>query len=187
MGAGRGWPGRCIGWNAWEGRSLPRDAPPWSCPDHHPKAPASQSQGPLTHWQSLGAHGPWVAGLPWRTLQRKVDMVNQPPNISVPCSLGKREVKARKPGAAIRQAPTHPSAATTTGHFPKAQVPSALTATSGLGLVTSTGLTRTLGAELEEAQRGADEDQSGGEGCHKEERKEPPGALVEARGQRCLP
>lgn len=50
-----------------------------------------QSQHPLTHGQSWGAHGTWVARLPWRTLQRKGDITDQPPNVSVSPSQGKEQ------------------------------------------------------------------------------------------------
>lgn len=41
-----------------------------------PRLQYPQSQGPRTHRQSRWAHGTWVARLPWRTLQRKVDMIS---------------------------------------------------------------------------------------------------------------
>lgn len=50
-----------------------------------------QSQLPLTHRQSWGAHGTWVARLPWRTLQRKVNIMDQAPNISVSPLPGQKE------------------------------------------------------------------------------------------------
>lgn len=48
------------------------------------------SQLPLTHRQSWGAHGTWVARLPWRTLQRKVKLWTSSPTFLFPPSLGKK-------------------------------------------------------------------------------------------------
>lgn len=38
-----------------------------------------QNQSSLTHRQSWGTHGTWVARLSWRTLQRKADMMRDQP------------------------------------------------------------------------------------------------------------
>lgn len=42
--------------------------------------PYPQKQSSLTHRQSWGAHGTWVARLSWRTLQRKADMMMDQPS-----------------------------------------------------------------------------------------------------------
>lgn len=82
-----------------------------ACPDHHPRLWYSQSPSPLTHRQSWGAHGTWVARLPWRTLQRQGDMMDQPPRSPTFLfpSLGMRVAKTRESEADPQQMPIHPT------------------------------------------------------------------------------
>lgn len=131
------WGGGCSGRTAWqrhqlkcwERREPAEDAQAWAGPDHHPTARVPPDPAPLTHRQSWGAHGTWVARLPWRTLQRKGDMMDQPPNISVPI-----------PGYEGGQGPTvwscpsagAPVTASTLGHFPQTRLPSAVVTTTVL-------------------------------------------------------
>lgn len=75
----QGQPGRGTGWYAWKGGScwgMPQPGPVLTT---IPRLCYLQSQHPLTHRQSWGAHGTWVTRLPWRTLQRKVDIMNPSP------------------------------------------------------------------------------------------------------------
>lgn len=75
----QGQPSRGTGWYAWKGGScwgMPQPGPVLTT---IPRLCYLQSQHPLTHRQSWGAHGTWVTRLPWRTLQRKVDIMNPSP------------------------------------------------------------------------------------------------------------
>lgn len=84
-----------------EGAAEGRPSPALPCPPA--QGSSTPEPAPLTHGQSRWAHGARVAGLPWSSLQRKVDMVGPLPFL-FPFP-GKRVAQTRMPGAAIRQAP----------------------------------------------------------------------------------